>query len=87
MRAKTEEPDNPFVYRLLAVYYGKMGKTGLAALSLAEMAFEVGDLEHAEEQLKRSIQLLKNDPKNQSRAKDILEEVKKLKKQSSMFGI
>jgi predicted Zn-dependent protease len=87
LRAKTEEPDNPFIHRLLAVYYGKRGKTGLAALSLAEMAFEVGDLDQAEQQLKRSIQLLKNDPKNQSRAKELLEDVKKLKKQSSTFGI
>lgn len=87
LRAKTEEPDNPFVHRLLAVYYGKRGQTGLAALSLAEMAFEVGDLRQAEQQLKRSIQLLKSDAKNQNRAKEILEEVKKLKKQSSMFGM
>ncbi len=87
LRAKTEEPDNPFIHRLLAVYYGKRGQTGLAALSLAEMAFEVGDLEQAEQQLKRSIQLLKSDAKNQNQAKEILEEVKKLKKQSSMFGM
>lgn len=86
LRAKTEEPDNPFIHRLLAIYYGKRGQTGLAALSLAEMAFEVGDLEQAEQQLKRSIQLLKSDAKNQNQAKELLEEVKKLKKQSSMFG-
>ncbi len=79
LRARTEENDNPFSYRLLAIYYGKKGKTGLAALSLAEMAFEVGDIEAAEQQAKRSIHLLKNDPANLVRAKDIVEEVKRQK--------
>src|SRR3990167_8054314 len=42
VRARMDEQDNPFTHRLLAVYYGKSGKPGLAALSLAEMSFEVG---------------------------------------------
>ena len=78
LRARTEESDNPFTYRLLAIYYGKTGKTGLAALSLAEMAFEVGDLKTAEQQAKRSLQLLKSDATNHQRAKDLLEEIKRL---------
>jgi len=86
LRAKTEEPDNPFTYRLLAICYGKKGETGLAALSLAEMALAVEDLKTAEEQAKRSLYFLKNDPINQTRAKDILEEVKRLKKLESMFS-
>lgn len=85
LRAKTEEPDNPFTHRLLAIYYGKKGNIGLAALSLAEMAFEVGNLELAEQQAKRSLNFFKNDPKNQMRAKDILEEVKRLKQSESFF--
>lgn len=79
LRARTEEKDNPFTYRLLAVYYGKTEKTGLAALSLAEMALEVGDLKTAEQQAKRSLHFLKADATNQLRAKEILEEVKRLK--------
>ncbi len=87
LRAKTEEPDNPFTYRLLAICYGKKGETGLAALSLAEMSLEVGDLKTAEEQAKRSLHFLKNDATNQTRAKDILEEVKRLKKLESALSI
>lgn len=79
LRAKTEEPDNPLAYRLLAVYYGKKGKIDLAALSLAEMALAVGDLDTAEKQARRSIHLLKDDPIRKTRAQDILEEVKRLR--------
>jgi predicted Zn-dependent protease len=79
LRATTEEPDNPLAYRLLAVYYGKKGKIGLAALSLAEMGLCVGDWETAEKQAKRSLHLLKDEPSHQTRAKDIIEEVKRLK--------
>lgn len=89
LRAKTEEPNNPLVYRLLAVCYGKQQNLGMAALSLAEMALAIEDLKMAEEQGKRSEQLLKNDPKNLSRAKDLLQEVKRLKKlnQGNIFNI
>jgi len=79
MRAKTEEPENPFTYRLLAIYYGKNGKTGLAALTLAEMAYQVGDLDSAETQAKRSLHLLKEDKQNEIRAKEIIEEVGRLR--------
>ncbi len=79
LRATTEEPDNPFTHRLLAIYYGKKGETGLAALYLAEMSLEVGDFKVAEQQAKRSLELLKNDPTNHVRAKDILQEVKRQK--------
>lgn len=82
LRAKTEEPENPLTYRLLAVCYGKKGQVDLAALSLAEMALVVGDLKTAEQQAKRSLHFLKNDPANQARAKDILEEVKRLQESS-----
>lgn len=85
LRAKTEEPENPFTYRLLAVYYGKKGKIGLAALSLAEMALTVDDLKTAEEQGKRSLHFLKNDPVNEGRAQDILAEVKRQKESNSDF--
>lgn len=80
LRATTEEPDNPFAFRLLAIYYGKKERVGLAALSLAEMALIVGDLKAAEQQAKRSQHLLKNEPTHQARAKDILEEIKRLEK-------
>ncbi len=83
LRARTEEPDNPFTYRLLAIYYGKKGKTGLAALCLSEMALEVEDLEKAEQQAKRALHFFQNDAANKARANDILEEVKRLKKRQS----
>jgi predicted Zn-dependent protease len=85
MRAKTEEPDNPFTYRLLAIIYGKQEKTGLAALSLAQMALEIGDLDQAEQQGKRALHFLKNDSLNHTHAKDILEEVKRLKALEDTF--
>lgn len=85
LRAKTAEPDNPFTHRLLAVYYGKKGNTGLAALSLAELALEVGDLETAEQQAKRSLHFLKEDITNKTHAKDILEEIKHLKTQQNLL--
>ncbi|MBI2707459.1 MAG: M48 family metallopeptidase [Proteobacteria bacterium] len=83
LRARTEEPDNPFIYRLLAIYYGKKEKTGLAALCLSEMAFEIGDLDKAEQQAKRALHFLKEDAPNKARANDILEEVKRLRKRES----
>lgn len=86
LRAKTEEPDNPFTYRLLAVCYGKQEKVDMVALSLAEMALLVGDLKLAEEQAKRSLHFLKNDMANHTRAKDILAEVKRQKESESEFG-
>jgi len=85
MRAKTEEPDNPLTYRLLAVYYGKKGQIGLAALSLSEMALTLGDLKTAEEQAKRSLHFLKNDSANEGRANDILAEVKRQRESESDF--
>lgn len=87
LRAKTEEPDNPFTYRLLAVYYGKKEKIGLAALALAEMAMTVGDLEAAEQQAKRSLHLLKDDPNEKARAKHIVEEAKRLKESEGGLGL
>lgn len=86
LRAKTEEQDNPFTYRLLAIYYGKKEKIDMAALSLAEMALVVGDLKVAEQQAKRSLHFLKNDPAHQARANDILEEVKRLKAAEGGLG-
>lgn len=85
MRVKTQEPDNPFAYRLLAIIYGKQEKTGLAALCLAEMGLEVGDLDQAEQQGKRALHFLKEDPLNHTRAKDILEEVERLKALEEWF--
>jgi predicted Zn-dependent protease len=87
LRAKTEESDNPFTYRLLAVYYGKKERIDLAALSLAEMSFVSGDLKTAAEQAKRSLHFLRNDPVNEARAKDILEEVKRLQEKESGLGL
>ncbi len=87
LRAKAEEPDNPMTYRLLAVCYGKKGDIGLASLSLAEMAFEVGDLKMADEQVKRSLKLLKGKPTDISRANHLLQEIKRLKDQSSSHGL
>lgn len=86
LRAKTEEPDNPLTYRLLAVYYGRKGNIGLAALSLAEMALTVGDMKMAEGQATRSLHLLKNDSANEGRAQHILEEIKRQKENEGGLG-
>jgi predicted Zn-dependent protease len=87
LRVRMEEPDNPFTYHLLAIYYGKTGKTGLAALSLAEMSLEIGNLPQAEKQAKRALHLLKGDEVNRQHATRVLEEVEKLKeKESSWLG-
>ena len=50
------------------------------------MALTVGDLKTAEQQAKRSLHFLKNDPHEKVRAKDILEEVKRLKASEGGFG-
>ncbi len=86
LRAKTEEPDNPFTHRLLAIYHGKKGDIGLAALSLAELSLEIEDLKTAEQQAKRALHFLKNDPLNHMRAKEIAEEVDRLKDQEPLFS-
>ena len=85
LRAKTEESDNPFTYHLLAIYYGKIGKVGLAALSLAEMSLQVGNLPQAEAQVKRALHLLKGDEKNRQHATHVLEEIEALKKKESSW--
>ncbi len=43
------------------------------------MSFEVGDYKTAEQQAKRSLNFLKGDPLNETRAKDILAEIKQIK--------
>ncbi len=82
-RATIDEPDNALVHRLLAIYYGKKDKTGLAALSLAEMAFQTGDLKQATQQAKRAMHFLKGDAVNLTRAKDLLDEVERAEKPAS----
>lgn len=81
--AKTKEPDNALTHRLLGVYHGKKGNTGLAALSLAEMSLQTGDFKQAESQAKRALHFFKGDQANLSRAQDILSEVDRQKKPAS----
>lgn len=65
------EADTSQLYRNLAIAYGRMGKEGLAKLSLAEEALLKGDTGFAIEQARRAEPLLKNDPTSLQRARDI----------------
>ena len=49
------------------------------------MAFEIGDYKTAEQQAKRSLHFLKDDALNETRAKDILAEIKLIKDQEPGF--
>lgn len=87
LRVRHEEPDNPFVYQLLAIYYGKTGKTGLAALALGEMAFETGDFEKGRQQCNRALKLLEKDSENKARAQHILDEIDRNEKKKGWIDL
>ena len=48
------EPDNAFAWRLSAVAYGRLGDTGMFALSQAENALRRGRFDEAQQQAKRA---------------------------------
>jgi len=73
LRAKQDEKDADFLWRLLSVVYGKEGQMGLSALSLAEMNITLGQYEEALVQAKRAEKLLAKDPANLIRAKELIE--------------
>ena len=68
--ALTNEPENPFVWRLLARIYGQQGKKGETLLALAEEAFASGNFKLAIYQAERSLKVIKNSP-HRLRAEDI----------------
>ena len=76
-----KESKNPMAWHLLAVIYGKQGKTGLSALALAEKALTLSDLDQALAQAKRALHLT-TDRTALIRAKDIVEMVLVEKKNS-----
>lgn len=65
------EGDTSQVYRGLAIAYGRMGREGMAKLSLAEEALLKHDRGFAIDQAKRAEALLQNDPTSLQRARDI----------------
>ncbi len=72
------EERNSDVWRLLAIAYGRGGKLGMAALSLAEQGMTDGDFEMARQQAERAARLLPAGPQRQ-RAQDIAEDAKRSK--------
>ena len=69
---------NPYIYRMLATAYGKLGDLGYSNLMLAEEAL----MEHKYGEAKKFAELAEKDSKNRSRLKlkvdDIMREVKNL---------
>jgi predicted Zn-dependent protease len=66
------ERENPQVWQLLAIAYGRQGNLALTALSLAEKALTLDDFTQARAQATRATQLLKSGPAL-LRARDILQ--------------
>ncbi|MCE3231242.1 MAG: hypothetical protein K0R52_1170 [Alphaproteobacteria bacterium] len=66
----------PMAWRLLGTAYGKTKQLGEAALALAEEAFLQEDYKAATSQANRAKALLKANPKAQTRAEDLLVQIK-----------
>lgn len=66
-----QERDNPHVWQLLAVGYGREKSYGMSALSLAERAITIGDKETAIQQARRAQKLLPKGSRGWVRAQDI----------------
>jgi predicted Zn-dependent protease len=69
--------DNIFLWKLLAIAYGKEQNIGLSALCLAEEAFLKEDYAFAESQLKRAKALLPKGDKDLMRVEDLLKLISK----------
>lgn len=64
------EPENPFIWRLMARIYGRQGKKAKVPLALAEEAFAAGKAKLAVHQATRALKVLK-DSQDRLRAEDI----------------
>ena len=66
-----QEPGNSGAWRLMAIAYGRMGDTGMTALSLAEAALARRDVPEARSQARRAQQLLAQGSPGWLRAQDV----------------
>ena len=66
-----QERDNPHVWHLLAIGYGRDQDYGMSALALAERAITIGDKETAIQQARRAQKLLPKGSTGWVRAQDI----------------
>lgn len=67
-----QDPEDVFAWRLLAQAHGKDNEPGLAALALAEEAFQKRDLAFAHTQVQKAIKILPKDSVGAQRARDLL---------------
>lgn len=74
-KALPEERDNPFLWRLLAIAYGRQNKLGEMALALGEEAFLKGSFDMAESQVKRALKHLPPQSILRVHAQDLLGEI------------
>lgn len=75
------EKENGFAWHILAMTYGKQGKTGHVALALAEEAVTHDDADSALQQGRRALALLPQGPEK-LRARDLVNEALRVKGQS-----
>jgi predicted Zn-dependent protease len=71
--AQRAEPDSSWIWRNLAIAYGRKGDKGLSTLALAEEAYFRGSLREAREYAKRAEKLLEGDSPAMVQAQDILQ--------------
>jgi predicted Zn-dependent protease len=71
--AQRAEPDSSWIWRNLAIAYGRKGDKGLSTLALAEEAYFRSSLREAREYAKRAEKLLEGDSPAMVQAQDILQ--------------
>lgn len=80
LQAQRYEKNNPRIWHLLAIIYGKQKDFGKSSLSLALKALHLGDKDQARQQANRALKYVKKNSKEWIKVQDIL---KSLKKQSN----
>ncbi len=78
--ASAKEPDNSYIYRLLATAYGKKGDDGMAKLALAKEADVIGEKEDAVKFANAAVKKLPEDSSALLKAQDIIAGNKDAKK-------
>ena len=73
------DPDRAFVWRLLAIAYGRDGQMGMSAMAMAEQAFMTGDKKQARYNAEKAQKLLPFGSPGWLTAEDILTALKKEK--------
>jgi len=81
-RAGIDEKRTPRIYRLLATAYGRLGKTSIAQLYLAEEALLNRQIPYAKRQAQTAIKGLEKDSAPWLRAQDILNSIKRTEKKA-----